>query len=54
MCMLAFGKSPSQIAKEISLSIKTVYTYRKRVLDKLQMKDNSDIISYALHYGLLK
>lgn len=48
MCMLASGKTVSEIAAELSLSVKTVSTYRVRILEKLQFKNNAQLIRYAI------
>ncbi|MBI3459867.1 response regulator transcription factor [Candidatus Acetothermia bacterium] len=48
MCMLASGKTVSEIAKELSLSVKTISTYRARVLEKMGMKNNAELIHYVL------
>jgi DNA-binding NarL/FixJ family response regulator len=52
-CKLASGQSVSEIASELSLSVKTVSTYRTRVLEKMAFKSNADITSYALRNGLM-
>jgi DNA-binding NarL/FixJ family response regulator len=52
-CKLASGQSVSGIAGELSLSVKTVSTYRSRVLEKMCFKSNADITSYALRNGLM-
>lgn len=52
-CKLASGQSVSEIASELSLSVKTVSTYRTRVLEKMSFKSNADITSYALRNGLM-
>lgn len=52
-CLLAAGKQVSQIAKDLSLSVKTISTFRSRVLTKLAMKTNADITRYALKQGLV-
>jgi len=49
---LASGMPLSEIARELSLSPKTISTYRERILTKLQLKTTSDIIRYALKKGL--
>jgi DNA-binding NarL/FixJ family response regulator len=53
-CKLAAGSPPGAIAHELSLSLKTVSTYRTRVLEKLQFKSNADMTSYALRNGLIR
>lgn len=52
MCMIGAGKSPDQIARELSLSIKTISTYRARVLQKLNLKNNAELIRYVLEHNL--
>lgn len=52
-CKIAAGQSVSAIANELSLSVKTVSTYRTRVLEKMCFKSNADITSYALRNGLM-
>jgi DNA-binding NarL/FixJ family response regulator len=50
--MLASGKTMSSIADKLSLSPKTISTYRERILSKLNLKTTSDIIRYAIMEGL--
>lgn len=52
MCMIGAGKSPEQIARELSLSIKTISTYRARVLQKLNLNKNAELIRYVLEHNL--
>jgi DNA-binding NarL/FixJ family response regulator len=54
MCLLAAGKTVSDIAVELSLSVKTVSTYRARVLDKLDLQNTAEIVRYALERGLVE
>ena len=51
-CMMTSGKTMTEIANELSLSIKTVSTYRTRVLEKLQLRTNANIINYCLTHNL--
>jgi DNA-binding NarL/FixJ family response regulator len=51
---LASGRSVQQIADELALSPKTVSTYRSRVLEKLHLTTNSDLVRYALQAGLVE
>jgi DNA-binding NarL/FixJ family response regulator len=53
-CKLAGGAAVAEIGRELSLSVKTVSTYRTRVLEKMQMKSNADMTSYALRNGLIQ
>lgn len=50
---LAEGVAVSQIAAELELSVKTISTYRSRILDKMKMKTNADLTYYATKNGLL-
>lgn len=53
MKLLANGKSVSEIADMLSLSVTTVSTYRARVMAKMDMKSNSDLTKYALEHKLI-
>jgi len=53
LLMLALGKTVSEIADELMLSIKTVSTYRTRVLQKMKMGTNADLTRYALQNQLV-
>jgi DNA-binding NarL/FixJ family response regulator len=53
-CKLATGKAVSDIANELCLSVKTVSTYRSRVLEKMNFVSNADITTYALRNGLMQ
>ena len=48
LCALASGKKVSQIAEQLHLSVKTVSTYRARILEKMDMKTNAELIHYAI------
>ncbi len=52
-CKLAVGVSVTEIAQKLFLSVKTVSTYRTRILEKMGMRSNADITSYAIKNGLL-
>jgi two-component system, NarL family, invasion response regulator UvrY len=47
------GKANNQIASQLSLSAKTISTYRSRILSKMSMENNSDMIKYILIHNLL-
>jgi two-component system invasion response regulator UvrY len=51
---LAAGQSVSDIGRELCLSVKTVSTYRSRILDKMRMKSNADLTSYALRNAIIQ
>jgi len=50
--MMASGKTIAPIASELSLSVKTISTYRARVLEKMDMKNNAESMHYAVQRGL--
>jgi len=51
---LASGLSPTEIGNELNISIKTVSTYRTRVLEKMHLKTNADLTYYAIKSGLIE
>jgi two-component system invasion response regulator UvrY len=53
MLLIASGKTVSEIADEMCLSVKTVSTYRSRALTKMGMKNNSVFTHYAIRNGLI-
>ncbi len=53
MCMIASGKTQTKIADALSLSIKTISTYRTRLLKKMHMKSNAEITRYAIENKLV-
>ncbi|MFQ6616926.1 MAG: response regulator [Fidelibacterota bacterium] len=54
MCRIASGKTVSEIARDLSLSVKTISTYRARALDKMGMKTNAELTHYAIKRGLIE
>ena len=54
MTMIAEGKTTSQIAEILALSVKTVSTYRRRMLDKLDLETTADIVRYAIEHDIGK
>jgi len=46
------GKSISEIANQLSLSVKTISTYRSRILEKMNLDNNSDLVKYILMHDL--
>lgn len=48
MCLLAQGKTPTQVAQKLECNVNTVSTYRARILKKLELKTSMDIVKYAL------
>ena len=53
MFMIASGKRLKEISEELSLSIKTISTYRSRIMDKMKMRNNAELIRYALQNNLV-
>jgi DNA-binding NarL/FixJ family response regulator len=53
-CKLAGGAPVSKISEELNLSVKTVSTYRARILEKMSMKSNAEITHYAIKSGLIQ
>jgi DNA-binding NarL/FixJ family response regulator len=51
---LAAGESVSRVAQELFLSVKTVSTYRTRILEKMSMRSNADLTYYAIKNGLIE
>ncbi|HEY4083007.1 MAG TPA: response regulator transcription factor [Burkholderiaceae bacterium] len=51
---LAAGETVGQMANHMSLSVKTISTYRSRVMEKLKLTSNSDLTYYALKHGLIQ
>ncbi len=47
-CLIASGKAVSAIADQMSLSVKTISTYRARIMEKMNMKNNAEITHYAI------
>lgn len=54
MQMIGGGKTLAEIAEELSLSAKTVSTYRARLLEKMELSTNAEIIRYAIENGLIE
>jgi two-component system invasion response regulator UvrY len=53
MCLLASGKTVSEVSREFSLSVKTVSTHRARILEKMNMKTNAELTHYAIKNRLV-
>jgi two-component system, NarL family, invasion response regulator UvrY len=54
MCLLASGKTVSEIAKELFVSPNTISTHRVRILEKMKIKNNAQLTLYALQNGLVE
>jgi two-component system, NarL family, invasion response regulator UvrY len=53
LCLIALGKSVREIAEKLSLSIKTISTYRARILEKMKMRTNAQLTHYGIRNGLV-
>ncbi|HEU4521696.1 MAG TPA: LuxR C-terminal-related transcriptional regulator [Thermoanaerobaculia bacterium] len=51
--MIASGRPPREIASELNVSVKTIGTHRSRLLEKMGLKNNAEIVQYAIEHGLL-
>jgi two-component system invasion response regulator UvrY len=54
LCLIGSGKTISQVGDSLSLSVKTVSTYRSRILEKMKMQNNAELIHYAVQNGLVE
>ena len=52
LLMIASGKTSTEIADDLSLSIKTISTFRARILEKMNLKTNADLIYYVIEHKL--
>ncbi len=52
-CLLSSGRTLTEIANELTLSIKTISTYRSRILEKMNLKTNVDLTHYAIKHKLV-
>jgi two-component system, NarL family, invasion response regulator UvrY len=53
LCLIASGKTVSEIAGAVNLSVTTISTYRSRILEKMNMKNNAELTRYAIQRGLV-
>ena len=53
-CLIAAGKTITEISDQLSLSVKTISTYRSRILEKLNLKTNADLARYAVQHHLVE
>ncbi|WP_018608298.1 response regulator [Uliginosibacterium gangwonense] len=53
LCMIASGKTLTQIAEQLNLSVKTVSVYRARLLEKMRLHNNAELTHYGLKHGLV-
>jgi two-component system invasion response regulator UvrY len=53
LCLIAAGKPPREIAAELSVSVKTIGTHRARILVKMGLRNNAELVQYAIAHNLL-
>ncbi len=53
LCLIAKGKGLSEIANELGVSVKTISTHRTRLLEKMCLKSNAELVQYAVKNGLV-
>jgi two-component system invasion response regulator UvrY len=53
LCLIAAGKPPRDIAAELNVSVKTVATHRARLLQKMGLRNNAELVQYAIEHRLL-
>jgi two-component system, NarL family, invasion response regulator UvrY len=53
LCLIAAGRPPREIGAELNVSVKTVATHRTRLLAKMGLKNNAEVVGYAIEHGLL-
>ncbi|HSA87683.1 MAG TPA: LuxR C-terminal-related transcriptional regulator, partial [Nitrospira sp.] len=54
MRLLASGKTVSEIARHLHLGTTTISTYRARILEKLRLKNNAELMRYAVQQGVVE
>jgi DNA-binding NarL/FixJ family response regulator len=54
LCLIASGKTPTEIADSLCLSVKTISTFRARILTKMNMRNNAELTHYAVENQLLE
>lgn len=54
LCLLASGKRLKEIGDVLCISANTVSTYRMRILEKLNLKSNAELVNYSIQYSLVK
>ena len=53
-CRLADGQALTEIAEDLTLSVKTIASYRARLLERMRMRTVADITAYAIKHGLIQ
>jgi two-component system, NarL family, invasion response regulator UvrY len=52
--LVAAGKTTKEMARDLSLSLTTISTYRSRILEKMKMRNSAEMVRYALRHGLIE
>jgi two-component system invasion response regulator UvrY len=53
LCLLATGKTVTEVAEELALSVKTISTYRARILEKMHLRTTAELVHYAIRHQLV-
>jgi DNA-binding NarL/FixJ family response regulator len=53
LCLIASGKTVSQVAETLHLGVTTISTYRARILEKMHLTNNAELIRYAFEHKLV-
>lgn len=53
LCLIAVGKPPREIAAALNVSVKTVATHRARLLARMNLSNNAELVQYAIEHGLI-
>jgi len=53
LCLIASGKSLTEIGQQMAISVKTVSVYRSRILEKMHMKHNAELTRYAIQNNIV-
>ena len=53
LCLIAAGRIVSEIARELALSVKTISTYRSRILEKMGLRNNAELMHFAIQHQLV-
>lgn len=53
LCLIASGRTVGEIAEKLALSVKTISTYRSRILEKMNLKNNAELTHYAIRNKLV-
>jgi two-component system, NarL family, invasion response regulator UvrY len=54
LCLIGAGRSVTEIGKDLFLNVKTISTYRSRILQKMNMQNNAELIRYCINEGIVR